>query len=111
MEKILKYQHIIMDLLEAYAQDWSNERQIDFNVVFDTVRHHYLLICIGWVGDDYTHHVPIHISIKQGKVWLQKNMTEEYVAEALVAKGIPKSDIVLGLQPPAYRAFTEYAVA
>ncbi|MCP5499410.1 MAG: XisI protein [Leptospiraceae bacterium] len=31
--------------------------------------------------------------------------------EDLVKFGVLKEDIVLGLQPPSYRKFTEYAVA
>jgi hypothetical protein len=110
MENILKYQRIITDLLKSYAEDWSGGQELNFDVVFDTVRHHYQLICLGWIKDEYIHYIPIHIEIKQGKVWIQKNMTEEYIAEILVEKGIPKKDIVLGLQPPEYRKYTEYAV-
>lgn len=111
MEKILKYQEIITHLLEEYAQNWSTGSQLEFEVVFNTERHRYQLVCIGWINDEYIHHVPIHIDIRGGKVWIQKNTTEEYVAEALVARGVPKSDIVLGLQPPDYRKYTEYAEA
>jgi XisI protein len=111
MDNTLKYQKIITTLLESYAKDWSNGRELDFDVVFDTVRHHYQLICLGWIGDDYVHHIPIHLEIRQGKIWIQKNTTEEYIAETLVEKGILKHDIVLGLQPPEYRKYTEYAIA
>lgn len=111
MEKILKYQELITSLLEEYAQSWSSGSQLEFEVVFDTERHRYQLVCMGWINDEYIHHVPIHIDIRSGKVWIQKNTTEEYVAETLVARGVPKSDIVLGLQPPSYRKYTEYAEA
>ena len=111
MDKVLKYQQIITNLLEGYASEWSKGAQLKFEVVFDTVRHHYQLLCVGWLNDDYVHYVPIHIDIIEDKVWLQKNTTEVFVAEALTSQGIPKSDIVLGLQPPEYRKYTEYAVA
>lgn len=111
MENVLNYERLVKQLLEGYAREWSGDRRLEFDVVFDTARHHYQLMYHGWLGDEYVHQVPIHIDIKGGKVWLQKNMTEEYVAEALVSMGIPKKDIVLGLQPPEYRKYTEYAVA
>jgi hypothetical protein len=111
MEDILKYEEIVKSLLEEYAHEWSTGGQLEFGVLFDSERHRYQLISMGWMGDDYIHHVPIHIDIKGGKVWLQKNMTEEYVAEALVARGIPQKSIVLGLQPPEYRKYTTYAEA
>ena len=111
MDKILKYQEIVTELLEGYAKEWSDGAQLSFEVVFDTVRHRYQLVCLGWINDDYIHNVLIHIDIKDGKVWLQKNTTETFVAEVLTELGVPKSDIVLGLQPPEYRKYTAYAVA
>ena len=111
MEKILKYQNLITDLLEGYARVWSDDPQIRFEVVFDVIRRHYLLLCIGWNGDDYTHHIAAHLSIQNNKIWIHKNATDQSIAEALVEQGVPKSDIVLGMQPPAYRQFTEYAAA
>jgi hypothetical protein len=42
-------------------------------------------------------------------VWLQHNMTDQKVAEDLVALGIPKDRIVLGFQPPYARKYTEFA--
>jgi hypothetical protein len=52
----------------------------------------------------------IHIDIKDDKIWLQQNLTNQLVAEDLVALGIPKDRIVLGFQPPYMRKFTEFAV-
>lgn len=47
MEKILKYQELITKLLEEYAQIWSSGSQLEFEVVFDTERHRYQLVCMG----------------------------------------------------------------
>jgi XisI protein len=47
-----------------------------------------------------------------GKVWLQHDGTSLRIAEELHERGIPKSDIVIGFQPPYVRPFMEeYAVA
>ncbi|MEZ4733261.1 MAG: element excision factor XisH family protein [Caldilineaceae bacterium] len=54
--------------------------------------------------------VVIHIDIKDNKVWLQQNLTDQLVAEDLVARGIPKEHIVLGFQPVYMRKHTEFAV-
>lgn len=53
----------------------------------------------------------IHIEIIDGKVWIQRDWTEEVVAGELVEAGIPKIDIVLGFKPPEIRPYTEFAVA
>ncbi|MDX2282262.1 MAG: element excision factor XisI family protein [Saprospiraceae bacterium] len=61
--------------------------------------------------DEYQFYVIFHFDIKDGKVWLQENRTDVLIAQELSDKGIPKKDIVLGLQYPELRADTGYAVA
>jgi XisI protein len=61
----------------------------------------------------------MHLDIKDGKIWLQQNLTvgvaSQYEnrdpAEELVEMGVPKGDIVLGLQMPSKRLYTDYGVA
>jgi len=53
----------------------------------------------------------IHIDIKDGKIWLQQNLTDQDPAVELVKMGVPREDIVLGLQPPYKRQYTDYGVA
>jgi hypothetical protein len=50
-------------------------------------------------------------TLKDGKIWLQQNLTDQNPAEDLVEMGIPREDIVLGLQPPYKRQYTEYGAA
>lgn len=53
----------------------------------------------------------IHLEIKDGKVWLQRNSTDTDPAETLIELGVERSDIVLGLQPSFKHPFTHYGVA
>jgi hypothetical protein len=48
--------------------------------------------------------------IKNGKIWIQHNGTEDPIASQLVAKGVPKEDIVLGFHSPNRRQYTGFAV-
>lgn len=41
----------------------------------------------------------MHFEIKYGKIWLQQNLRDRNPAEELVEMGVPREDIVLGLQP------------
>ncbi|MHC5732600.1 MAG: element excision factor XisI family protein, partial [Nostoc sp.] len=45
------------------------------------------------------------------KIWIQQNMTDVDLAQELLEMGVPKDDIVLGLQPPYKRPYTGYGVA
>ena len=49
-------------------------------------------------------------AIKDGKVWVQYNGTELAIAQILMGKGVPASDIVLGFHTPFKRQFSGYAV-
>lgn len=53
----------------------------------------------------------IHLDIKDEKIWIQRNMTDIQIAEELTEMGVPKEDIVLGLQPFYQRQYTKYGVA
>lgn len=46
-----------------------------------------------------------------GKVWVQRDGTEDGIANELVQAGIAKEDIVLGFHKPAVRPYTGSAVA
>lgn len=52
----------------------------------------------------------MHLDIKDGKIWIQRNQTDKLLADELVAMGVPKNDIVLGLQPVYAREYTGYSV-
>nr|WP_263627792.1 element excision factor XisI family protein [Komarekiella delphini-convector] len=53
----------------------------------------------------------IYFDIKNGKIWLQQNLTDQNPAEELVKMDVPQDDIVLGLQVPYKRQYTDYGVA
>jgi XisI protein len=52
----------------------------------------------------------MHIDIRSGKIWILHNTTEHELDLELLAMGVPKEDIVLGLHPPKMRQFTDYSV-
>jgi len=77
----------------------------------DRTRDNYLLLYVGWNGEERIHGCPIHINIKDGKIWIQQDFTEEGLANQLVELGVPKTDIVLGFRAPYVRELTGFAVA
>ena len=65
---------------------------------------------MGWLRDKTIYGCVIHLDIKNEKIWLQYNGTEIDIAEELVELGVPKTDIVLGFQPPYRSQYTDYAI-
>ncbi len=113
MEKLEKYRLLIRQLLNNHATLEANnsDSEIECQLIFDTEHDHYQLLDIGWEGLKRVYNCFIHLDIKNGKVWIQRNMTEADLAQDLVSMGIPKEDIILGLHPSYKRPYTGYGVA
>ncbi|MGG6264554.1 XisI protein [Leptolyngbya sp. AN03gr2] len=111
MERLEQYRQAIRQLLTAQADTEQQQSPIECQLVFDPEHDHYQLLDVGWDGLKRIYHCYIHLDIKDGKIWIQRNMTESDLAADLVDMGIPKEDIVLGLHPPYKRAYTGYGVA
>jgi hypothetical protein len=108
MGKIEQYRQLVQEVLQGRV--WQRP-DVETQTIFDTERDHYQLVNVGWRQQEHrVYGTLIHIDIRNGKIWIQWDGTEESVAEELAARGVPKSDIVLGYQMPFKRQFTEYAV-
>jgi hypothetical protein len=105
----LNYQEIVKDIISKYAKDQAEEDLENTEIVFDTERDIYLLLYTGWKDENRIYGCPIHISIKDGKVWIERDFTEEGIPHQLVELGVPKTDIVLGFRSPYVRQFTGFA--
>ncbi len=110
MEKLKHYREIIQTLLAERGKVKLAHGEVETEVIFDPERDHYQVVHVGWDGNQFIYGCAIHLDIKNDKIWIQWNSTEDDIAADLVALGIPKADIVIGLHPPDLRQFTEYAV-
>ena len=108
MEK-LDYREIVKNFIQKYAQEECVEDSENLELVFDTERDVYLLLVTGWKDEKRIYWFPIHISIKDGKIWIERDFTEEGIPHQLVELGVPKTDIVLAFRSPYVRQFTGFA--
>lgn len=111
MDKLTQYRKYVQTLLSQYAKDDVSDKVIEVQLIFDTERDHYQWMNVGWEQFNRVYRCIIHFDIKDGKIWLQQNLTDQNPAEELVEMGVPREDIVLGLQPPYKRPYTEYGAA
>ena len=111
MDKLAQYRQYVQILMSRYAEDDVSDDQVEVQLICDTERDHYQQMNVGWEHLTRIYQTFIHIDIKDGKIWLQQNLTEQNPAEKLVAMGVPREDIILGLQPPYKRPCTDYGVA
>jgi hypothetical protein len=109
MEKLDCYRNYIEQLLtERAAKVW--DRRIQAQTIFAPIHDHYQLVYVGWREAERIYGVVLHLDIVDGKIWIQQDGTEVGIANQLVELGVPKSDIVLGFNPPMMREYTEFAV-
>jgi XisI protein/XisH protein len=111
MDKVEKYRESVRELITRYASEDSSSQDVDVELVVDVQHDHYQWMNVGWEGLNRVYRCIVHLDIKDGKVWLQQNLTDRNPAEELVEMGVAREDIVLGLHPPYKRPYTDYGVA
>jgi hypothetical protein len=109
VNELTEFRSIIRDLITKYAKFVPATGDVQIESIFDEANDHYELMYAGWNGPYRVHGSVLHLDIRNGKVWIQYDGTEEGVAEELVKAGIPRDRIVLAFKPPEVRKFTDYA--
>ncbi|MCU0338581.1 MAG: XisI protein [Spirosomaceae bacterium] len=113
MDKIKKYQDIIIDFLNRYNAETNTyaDENIKRRIIIDRENNSFQLLSIGWQNNLYTFGPIFHFDIINDKIWMQCNNTEREVVDELMEAGVDRQDIVLGFIPPLARHFSGYAVA
>lgn len=113
MDKLKHYQNLIKSILTEYEKISSQvpDPDIDEVLMFDDERSQYLWFNIGWKKEKRIKAISVYIRIKNNKIWIEEDWTEEGIAVELLKNGVPKDDIVLGFHDPETRKLTEFAIA
>lgn len=113
MDKLTKYRHLIkrhLSELAAYANRAPADG-VETQCVFDEDHDQYLVLNVGWADRRRIRNTTLHVRLRNGKVWVEEDWTEEGIATALVRAGVPHEDIVLAFHPPELRHLTDFAPA
>jgi hypothetical protein len=79
--------------------------------VMDAEHDRYTLTHIDFDGERYKSHLLAQLEIRNDKIWILTDNTEEGIATELVGEGVPKNRIVLGYYSPSMREQGDFAVA
>ena len=112
MDKLIQYQNFIKQILTEYQRISAQVPvpDVDEVLIFDDERKQYLWFNIGWKQGKRVKGISVYIRIKNEKIYIEEDWTEEGMANELLRLGVPKEDIVLAFQPPEVRKFTEFAI-
>ncbi|WP_395090507.1 element excision factor XisI family protein [Armatimonas sp.] len=105
----------LRDVIRQVFMSWEElaKQGIGFHVVtfLDTQNDRYLLQQVQTTGERYQSQTLAHLEIRDNKIWILTDNTEQGIATELVAAGLEKSQIVLGFYPPRVRLRGEFAAA
>jgi hypothetical protein len=105
----MNYPELVKTVLARHTENHASQGT-EKELIFDCERNSYLVVHVGWENNERAYGTIIHVDIRDGKIWIQRDFTEEGVASELVELGVPKTDIVLGFKSPFVREFTGFAV-
>ncbi len=112
MDKLERYRNIIRHVLLSLTERRYANADVTNEAVFDEGRDRYLVVSAGWEGKTRRiYHSLVHLDIVDGKIWIQRDGTEDGIGYELEAAGVPKSDIVPAFHPESVRPYTGYAIA
>lgn len=87
----------VQQILTEYADYMTTDNVLQVETLFDTQRHHYQIVVLGWQNNKRVYHNLIHLDIIDGQVWVQNNDTQFSLIEDFDRMNIPRKDVVNGL--------------
>ena len=105
MDRIECYRSLIIKAItESYHYRFPpTESQLDTLFLCDEKQNLFMLYQAGWMGQKPINSVIIMARIKEGKIWIEEDWTEEGIATDLLRWGVLPSDIVLAFHQPNLR--------
>ena len=101
MDKLAKYREIIKNILLEQTSYTANDQSIEDVAVLDERTDNYILSSLGWHSNNRRQHgYPIHIRIKDEKVWVEWDGTDQKIVQQLIDAGVDEKDIVSGFEKP-----------
>jgi hypothetical protein len=109
--KLKKYRQILQQVTEMHAKMPAEPDDVESFAVCDPVNGQYLLLDVGWEGEERAHYVVFHLRLKDGKVLIEQDGIEYGIAQDLIEAGIPKEDIVIAFGDRAPQPLSERIAA
>ena len=113
MDKLTEYPKLVKRILTEYVE-LSNRHpnpDIESFLIVDETKAHYIWMNLGWQNGERVNGMTVYVRIRDDKVWIEEDWTEDGIATDLVRAGVPKEDILLAFHEPKMRQYTDFAVA
>ena len=114
MERVTEYRRLIRQIMEVHARPAATSFPavgVEKLLIMDEERGHYLLQKLGWQGHQRIEWTLLQVRLKDDKIWIERDLTEDGITTELLAAGVPPSDIVLAFHVPELRPYVEFTTA
>jgi hypothetical protein len=111
MEKLAKFQTVIKEVLGHYVGLLQKYTKHEVYLVEDPIQLHYLIYQNLWQDSSRSYGCLVHVRIKNEKIYIEYDGTDEGFGDVFVEHGIAKQDIVLAFHAPLKRPYTGFGVA
>jgi hypothetical protein len=109
MDRVNEWRALIKQIIREYASFDPSTRDVAVETVFDDEHDHYELVHVGWEGPRRIDGAVLHVDIRDGRIWIQHDGTDQGITQQLLDAGVRPEEIVLGFHPPSHRHLTRYA--
>ncbi|MBI3651181.1 MAG: XisI protein [Acidobacteria bacterium] len=111
MDKLTEYPIILKRLLSEYVE--LNQRQpvpgVETFLITDDAQGQYIWMNAGWQNGERVCGMTVYARIREGKIWIEEDWTEDGIATDLARAGVAREDIILAFHEPEMRPHTEFA--
>lgn len=94
-----RYAQLVIAVLTRLAANPPRNGQIESVLAIDPVRDTYMLVQIGWDGEERIHDVAASLRIKHDKVVVEADNFDPSIFEDLREAGIPDDAMIAGFLP------------
>ena len=109
MDTRTTYQQLMEQILLRYADPADSTDPVVTEAIFDHARSRYVLMNVGWHGERRVLAPMVHVDIRDGKFWIQKDGTERGIGNDLLEAGVPPEHIVPAFYHESHRANMAFA--
>lgn len=113
MDRREHYREVIIKAITASKNYRYPPKQEQIETLFlrDEAQDQYMLYQMGWLGSKPISNVVILARIKDGKIWIDEDWTEDGIVMDLLRSGVPREDIVQAWVHPNLREMPEPLLA
>ncbi|MBC7796558.1 MAG: XisI protein [Pyrinomonadaceae bacterium] len=113
MDKIKSHADLLKEILGEYKNVVNKARNLKTQSVFvtDETSGIYAWFRFGWSEKGRISTTTFFARLRDDKIYIEEDWTENGIANDLIERGVSPKDIVLAFHPPEMRQYTDFATA